>query len=390
MNLKILFSLLLLFSLAAKAQESDPPAPVRVGLFASLYLDSAFSGKQQYKYDKEMPKHLLSGLDFTEGALIGLDSLLASQPVEIRLFDVKSYTKNIQMLKAEGSFDSLQMIIGAVSGNDYKQLSDIALAYQIPFLSATFPNDGGITKNPFTILLNPTIPVHCKGIITFIQDKFPKANIIYVTKKGVQEDKIYHYFSSINASSPTKSRLKFQTYNMADSLNALNINRLLDTTKQNLLICGSLEEKFNISFLATATSLSAAKIHLIGMPVWETLKELQQTKYKEEILYYPTSFYNDGSDKFLVFNKKFQSKTNGKPSDIAYRGYDVCYNFINLLVKHGADFINQLNDASYRQFIEYNIQPVNNAGLATPDYFENKSIYMIKKSNGTTTTIGRY
>jgi hypothetical protein len=139
-----------------------------------------------------------------------------------------------------------------------------------------------------------------------------------------------------------------------------------------------------------ASNLTSSNIHFVGMPVWETLKELQNPKHKRKTIYYSTSFFNDGSEKFNIFNQKFLSKTNGKPSDIAYKAYDICFNFIHLLIEYNKDFMNRLNDASFNQFIDYNIQPVKNTSLVKPDYFENKRVYIIKRLNGTQTKAGNF
>ncbi|MFN9115588.1 MAG: hypothetical protein ACK5XN_36500, partial [Bacteroidota bacterium] len=337
-----------------------------------------------------MPKHLLSGLDFTEGSLIGLDSIIASDKVEVHYFDLKSKQHNINRLTTNHTFDSLDLLIGAVSGNDYKQLADIALSYQIPFLSATFPNEGGIIKNPYTILLNPTINVHCQAIVDFIQQTFPTGNIIYFKKNGQQEEKIYNNIFLFNKKKYPKSRTNWNIYTPVDTMNLADINRLLDTSKQNILICGSLEEKFNIEFLKITSAIKSGNYHLIGMPNWETLKELQQNKHKSKTIYFSASFFNDGSKPYVSFSQKFMEKTNGKPSDIAYRGYDACFNFINLLIKHRGNFINQLNDQTFRQLIDYNIQPVKNPTQNTPDYFENKRVYIIKRTNGISSKAGKF
>ncbi len=379
---------ILFFSGKLVAQENLPVT--RIGIFVSLHLDSTFSDDTTYNFKEQMPKHILSGLDFSEGAMIGLDSISAAFPIEVSFFDIKSQNQNIQKLIQGKIFDSLQLIIGAVTGSDYKQLAEIALSSQIPFLSSTMPNDGGISQNPFTILLNPTIAVHCQGIYKFIAQTFPKGNIIYIKKKGVQEDKIFNYLQTINQSNPIRNRINWQTYTMNDSLNTDDISKMIDTTRQNILICGSLEEKFNVNFLNMASNLTSSNIHFVGMPVWETLKELQNPKHKRKTIYYSTSFFNDGSEKFNIFNQKFLSKTNGKPSDIAYKAYDICFNFIHLLIEYNKDFMNRLNDASFNQFIDYNIQPVKNTSLVKPDYFENKRVYIIKRSNGTQTKAGNF
>jgi hypothetical protein len=390
MSLKFILPLLLICLCGTvQSQETSQKTPLRVGIFISLYLDSTFTNDTAYNYDMQMPRHILSGLDFAEGALIGLDTIVTSD-AEVLFYDLKSKNQTIEALRSSNSFDSLDLIIGAVSGNEYRSLSEMASERHIPFLSATFPNDGGISGNPFTILLNPTIGVHCQAIARFVQQTFPTGNVIYFRKTGLQEDKIYQNLYLFHQKQYPKSKTRWSSYIPSDSMDIAEIESLLDTARQNILICGSLEEKFNTDFLAMTSVLRQNNLHLMGMPNWETLKELQQNKHKSKTCYYSTSFFNDGSQPFISFQEKFTGKTNGKPSDIAYRGYDAAYYFINLLLKHRNNFINQLNDTSFVQLIDYQILPVKNTPQSQPEYFENKRIYIIRRSQGTNTKVGKF
>ena len=388
--MKSLPFLILLFLFSKTKSQEIHQAPLRIGIFASLYLDSTFTNDSIYNYDETMPKHLLSGLDFTEGVLIALDSIIAKEPNEVQFFDIKSADQKINQLYNNRKFDSLDLIIGAVSGSDYRQLAEIASEKHIPFLSATFPNDGGITNNPFTVLLNPTINVHCQAIVKFVQQTFPTGNIIYVKKIGQQEEKIYNNIFIYNQKQFPKTKTKWSLYTPVDSFNISHINQMIDTSKQNIFICGSLDEGFNIDFFKMATSIKQSNKHFVGMPNWETLKELQQNKHKEKNIYHSASFFNDGSTPYQSFSQKFLDKTKGKASDIAYRGYDASINFINLLLKHRGNFINQLNDHYFQQLIDYNIQPVKSTQSIKPDYFENKRVYIIKKNNGISSNAGKF
>lgn len=375
----------MILSSLAYGQNTTDREPLRVALFTQLHLDSAFNSDGSYQHDMQMPRYILPGLDFTEGFIMALDSIKTDYPLEVKIYDIRSESQTIQSLQTEQVFDSIDLIIGAVAGNEYRQLAEMALQYQIPFLSATFPNDGGITDNPYTILLNPTIAVHCQGIIRFLQKSFPNANHILLQKGGTQEDKIKRYFESANVSGNGRKSLNWKIYTAGDSLRSDELIELLDSTKQNMIIFGSFDEKLSTQCLNFMTGLSAYNVQLAGLPNWETMKDLTSPKHKSKTIYYSTAFFNDGTASFTDFQKRFQEKTQGKSSDIAFKGYDVAYNFIRLLMKHDINLINQLNDPTFHNLIQYNIQPVKSAGNKKPDYFENKRIYIIKKTNGVTT-----
>jgi hypothetical protein len=365
------------------AGNKTQPDTLRVGIFANLFIDSSFAG-QTYKFKNQMPRHLLPGLDFTEGALLALDSIAITQPMRVTVFDIRSAGQTIAELRTKGVFASLDLIIGSVSGTDYRQLADAALFFQIPFLSATFPNDGGVVNNPFTIILNPTLPVHCKAIYNHLLTTEPTANMIYLRKSGVQEDRLADYFDKNNANSAGNPLLKWKTIAVKDSVSKTQLLAELDSTKNNVIIVGSLDERFGMKTLSLLSQLKGYPVSIMGMPTWETIRELNQSPYKELTVFYSTAFYNTGTPAFESFTKKFTELTNGRPSDLAFKGYETAYNFVNLLLKYSDQVLNQLNDTTFHLFTSYDLRPVISGATGKPDYIENKRIYIIRKHNGTT------
>ncbi|MBU6157902.1 MAG: hypothetical protein KGP35_02610 [Bacteroidetes bacterium] len=387
MKLSTVFFICLLLANQLHAQEQSSSRPLRVAVFAQLYLDSSFSSSGEYEYENEMPRHILPGLDFTEGLLLALDSLDTETPVELHILDLRSADQNIILLEQNHFFDTTDLIIGAVSGNDYRQLAEIALNYQIPFLSTTFPNDGGIKQNPFTILLNPTLPNHLRAMVQFMRKKCSDYNIIYIRKKGNQEDKLEALMNNANQSKNGKPFVNWKTQTFSDSIDVSTLQSLLDSTKKNMLISGSLEDKWALQLLSFSPSSDSIQIEYMGMPNWETLRELNQQKYQDKTVYYPTALYKDGNAIAERFAQRFGDKTNGKPSDIAYKGYETAACFIPLLIKEKNNFLNRISEPTCNIFTSYNIEPVYLNQTIQPDYFENKNSYIIQKSKGITTKV---
>ncbi|MBI1780067.1 MAG: hypothetical protein HYR66_01670, partial [Sphingobacteriales bacterium] len=79
----------LLSSVHSFAQNDSAAKTIRVGLFAPIYLDSVFANGQ-YKYKDQMPKIVIPGLDFVEGAQIALDSIKTTTPLSVSVYDYKS------------------------------------------------------------------------------------------------------------------------------------------------------------------------------------------------------------------------------------------------------------------------------------------------------------
>jgi hypothetical protein len=378
---KYLFVITLIISAAVSKAQEVQNKTYRIGLFVNLYLDSSFEG-HKYKFDKQMPRHILPGLDFTEGALMAADSINGGGKFSISVFDIRSAEQNITHLKNDLAFDSLDLMIGAVAGVDYRQLADIAFQKNIPFVSATFPNDGGVTNNPFTIIANSTLPVHCEALYNFILRNFATANIIYLRKKGQQEDRLASYFETYNKGTGNNTLLRWKIIS-ADSISSRTFAGSLDSERVNVLIAGSLDERFAVQMINASMSLQKKyDLQLIGMPTWETLKEMNSPEWKNVPLYYSTAFFNNGSSKWIHFTKTFTDSTFGRPSDLAFKGFDLTYNFCNLLLKYGPELRKNINDKSFRWFLDYDFRPVFNKTSGRPDYYENKRIYILKKVNG--------
>ncbi len=374
--------ILLTATLHSLAQVNNSTKTWHIGIFVNLYLDSSFAGNI-YKYGSQMPRHILPGLDFAQGALMAFDSLNTSGQIRVSIYDVRSANQSIAKLKTKNSFDSLDIMIGAVSGNDYRNLADIAFQKNIPFISATYPNDGGITNNPYTVIVNSTLPVHCEALYNFVLKTYPTENIIYLRKNGQQEERLASYFENSNKGNTGSSLLKWKNITVADSFYTSSLESSLDSEKINVIIVGSLDEKFGARLINNAQQLSKKyKLQLVGMPTWENLKEITKPEVKEIPIYYSTTFVNHGTLKWISFNKAFATATNGRPSDQAYKGYDITHLFTQLLLKYGTDLIKNINDKSLKLLLDYDFKPVLSKITGKPDYYENKRVYIMKRSNG--------
>ena len=156
-----------------------------MGIFASLYLDSVFSETGNFRYREGIPKFIVPGVDFVNGAQVALDSLqVYNENVEATIYDTKSFSEPLSLLIKNKKLDKLDLLIGSVKDIEYKQLAEYALVKNTPFISATYPNDGGVTKNPFVVLVNSTLKAHCEAIFSYILQRHG-IDKIYLCRKKV-------------------------------------------------------------------------------------------------------------------------------------------------------------------------------------------------------------
>jgi len=392
MNKKIftvLFLLVTSFSSVTLYAQTDPlqKVPVyKVGIFAPLYLDSVFN-KNTFKYRQAVPRFIMPAVDFVQGALIALDSLQAGEDyIDASVYDTKSYTEKIPDLIRNKKLDSLQLIIGSVRDEDFTQLAAFALQKNIPFISATFPNVAGVTANPFLVVMNSTLKSHCDAIYSYILQNHGSDKIYLCRQEGKQEDMVAAYFKAMNEQDG-KPLLPIQVVNMGDNVTAAFLKSKLDSNSRNIIIGGSLDETFAGNMAKASYELNKNySITLIGMPNWDNFSALFNKKSLVGFpVYFTTPFYTDKTDTFSrSLTTAYYNKYRGKPSDMAYKGFESVYLFTKLLARYPDSFMSHISDKNLKVFCDYNFRPVKqNDKAAVPDYFENKHLYLIKILNGT-------
>ncbi|MBC7935398.1 MAG: ABC transporter substrate-binding protein [Rhizobacter sp.] len=384
------FIFMAVFLLAGQMAVQAQPAPpnnlktYRVGIFAPLYLDSVFSDNG-YRYGKHFPKFAVPGLDFVQGAQIALDSLpMLYSNIDARIFDSKSTLKPVVSLIQNKELDSIDLIIGSVKDQEYFQLADFAKQKNIPFISATYPNDGGITANPFLVIVTSTLKAHCEAIYSHLLQSNSTDKIFLITRPGTQEKSINDNFKLINEPDG-KPLLKIETITVGADFSM--IKNKLDSNRNSVFIGGSLNETFANELATYSQSISKTyRIKLIGMPNWEGFRSISgNKKLKDFPVYFTTPYFNN---KWDAFSKKIKDiylkKYRGMPSDMTYKGYETVFLFSKLLSRNPDDFMNHLNEQPYKIFSEYKFKPVfTTKNTEVPDYFENKNLYLIKILNGT-------
>ncbi len=375
-------------SVLAQPRDSNQHPTYKIALFAPLYLDSLFT-ENNYRYGNKFPRFVLPGLDFVQGAQIAIDSIFAfKEKIELTIYDSKSKSKSIASLIDSKQLDVFNLIIGSVKDDEFLQLAIFAQEHQIPFVSATYPNDGGVTANPYLMIANSTLPSHCEAIYGLLLQNHGADNIIHVRQTGAQEDRVAGYFNALNKPD-NKPLLAIKTLTIDSNFNS--IKKSLDSTRKNIIIGGSLDEAFATNLANTLNGLKKKyNLTLIGMPNWNGFAVFSADK-KESIkdfpFYYTAPYYNNKLDKYSkMLQDAYLAKYKGYPSDMAYKGFEMTHLFTDILLNHPTEFSAHLNHPSTTIFCSYHFLPVYHSKKTNiPDYFENKHLYFIQRLNGVNT-----
>lgn len=337
-------------------------------VFIPLEIDGAFNGTDYILGNNNLPKTMLPGLDFYNGVLMAVDSLKKSSATfDIRIIDTKQKNNSLTTLLTDSGLQKPALIISSVTNKaDTKLIADFALAQQTPMVSAVFPNDAGVTNNPFFTILNPTLKTQCEAIYNYIQTNFSKNTILYLKKKGATED----YIQNIIVDNNSKTSKSFLNIEVADSISFADLVPYLDSTKQNILLCGSLKESFGYSIVKLLNENPAYKATIIGMPTWDGEKSFNVTNVE---IIYASPFYFNGNEKLLKqLTAAYKLKYLGRPSDQFFKGFE------SMLY-----FTNGLSAKPIPVFNSFKLMPVfNTDNKSQVDYLENKNLYFFRKQNG--------
>jgi ABC-type branched-subunit amino acid transport system substrate-binding protein len=355
----------------------------KIALFAPLYLDSAFDAGYNYRFDKTFPKFLNPGLEFYQGAQVALDSLTrAGAPLEIFVYDSKS-RQPLQQQVNSVEMREVEMIIGLSSGPEVKILADAAMQKKIPFISATYPNDAGITNNPYYVILNSTLRTHVESIYRYIQKFHSRDRIIVFRKNGPQEDQIKDYLEDY-IKNDSSHALKLEFENIGNSFDLRRVTSELDSNRRNICIAGSLDESFGMRIVQLLKEVSDTyRTTIIGMPTWDGLN-FSKPEFKTVDIMYTTPFYYSRTTKLgSDITNEFENKINGRPTDMYFRGYETMLRFALLLLDTKKDVASNLTRKGNYIFTNFDIQPqFLNKKTMTLDYFENKKLYYVRILNG--------
>lgn len=378
---KIGFVMLGLLFMAHAMSQTNMAKPLKIAVFAPLFIDSAFTG-DNYKLGKNnLPKYMLPGLDFYNGVMLAIDSLNKEKAsVEVLFYDSKSENLSVDEIVEDSAFQGVSMIIASFNNRgEIKPLADFALEKKIPLISATYPNDGGITANPFFVMINPTLTAHLEGIYKFTRRFYPIENITLFRRKGTVEDIIQNSFSEQNKKT-AGTPLKLKTVELTDSFTTAQVISYLDSNKQNIIICGTLNESFGSNLSKALGTAKNYRVVCIGMPTWDGVKDIS----KDIDLVYSTPYNPNRADKLsFQFLENYRVKYAGRAGDMAFKGFEAMYHFTKLLVKYGDHMIDHLSDKEYKFFNDFDFQPVMlNKTSTSPDYLENKKLYFIRKTDG--------
>ena len=374
--------LFLSFSLLSASGQNWGRRNLRIGIVAPLFLDSAFN-KDGYRYGNSPARFTMAGMDFITGAEWALDSIpmAANNYVRVRYIDSRSAKGSLDMQIASGALDDLDMVITSVKDKDFAALSGLSTQKNIPLISASYPNDGGVRMNPNLVILNPTLRTHCEALFSALVQEHGADNIYLVRQAGDQEDKVESFIKKCNRPDG-KPLLTLSVINIGDDFSMLRTR--IDSTKKAVIIGGSLNEEFAENLCREVYKIRGRqKVMIIGMPNWEGFAVLRNGSIKDMPVYFTSSLVTedpDATQKNLA--EVYRKRYNSEPSELFFRGFDAVYFFAGLLATYPENTMSHLEEYAATAYSPFEIKPVLNVSSNNIDYLENRHLPLVRSLNG--------
>ncbi|WP_290712326.1 hypothetical protein [Flavihumibacter sp. CACIAM 22H1] len=392
-----IIALMLSFSVNTIAQDSSQaiaiykqaPKKQVVTFLLPLYLDSAFDAAGAYRFGKQFPRYFLPGLEFYEGVQLAIDSLNKEKvELDVHIIDTRSRRKIAEILQ-DPAVQEASLLVGHITNNEIRPVADFANKKQVPFINVNIPNDGGVTNNPYMVILNSTLSTHAEGIYKYLDKNRGQSPVIVFTRNGTQEDRLKGYLTDVEKSNP-KAGLKLKYVTLPASFKAENLLPYFDSTKTTFAVAGSLDVQFARKLASELAILNKTyPMQVMGMPTWDGIRDFENDEYKDLPILYTIPFNPIRTDSLSssIINY-FKDKLFARPSDMVFRGYEVMYRFGKMIAEQAPNVALGLGEKKHQVFTDFDIQPVLlNKQQQQLDYFENKKVYVVRLLNGMVTTV---
>ena len=352
--------------------------PRVVTIMLPLHLDSIFSG-YQFRKGSGLPRYVLPQLEFFHGVEMAVDELNRQQvKATVQVVDTRRAASLPELFNDYDIRRSNMLIAVAKDAAELKQMAAFAQKQGIPLVSATYPSDAGIQSNGKLAILNTTLRTHVEGLSSYLKRQHAGAVPVVLTRRGSAE-------ASLNTWLAQSYGRKLTTATLQDSVLARQIVPYLDSNKTNVLVITSLNEGFVTRALKQLSELAPAYDMVIaGMPTWDEM-DFRKREFKGLRLVYGTPFaaFTSNVDLYKNFSAAFEEKVGSRPSDMAFKGYDITYR----MVKHFAgmtamDSVFATNyPADPYSFSRWEFKPIH-AGSGNILFYENQKLYFVLKEDG--------
>jgi len=303
--------------------------------------------------------------DFYSGALMALDSLQKMGfSLTVNVYDSNGNAQGVKAISSSEGLKNSQVIIGPFSPSAFNALSETIISDNIAILAPLSNRNIELRPNVFQTV--PTIEVQQNSMISFINQKYPDANIVLLSdaKSKDMNEKLLSSFSqakNVDNIQGIQSALNKEATNIV-FVSSDDVVFLSDAIRILYNIAGINGKNKNYNIIMAKLDKGDAYDH-------NSISNSQLSALK--FTYPAANRYAGESNPFI---KKYLKTYKISPSKYAFRGFDLTMDAV-LRTSLVGNFIKEANigETSYQ---ENKFQYVKNA--AKGGGYENRAVYILR------------
>ena len=303
--------------------------------------------------------------DFYSGALMALDSLQKMGfSLTVNVYDSNGNAQGVKAISSSEGLKNSQVIIGPFSPSAFNALSETITSDNIAILAPLSNRNIELRPNVFQTV--PTIEVQQNSMISFINQKYPDANIVLLSdaKSRDMNEKLLSSFSqakNVDNIQGIQSALNKEATNIV-FVSSDDVVFLSDAIRILYNIAGINGKNKNYNIIMATLDKGDAYDH-------NSISNSQLSALK--FTYPAANRYAGESNPFI---KKYLKTYKISPSKYAFRGFDLTMDAV-LRTSLVGNFIKEANigETSYQ---ENKFQYVKNA--AKGGGYENRAVYILR------------
>ena len=303
--------------------------------------------------------------DFYSGALMALDSLQKMGfSLTVNVYDSNGNAKGVKAISSSEGLKNSQVIIGPFSPSAFNALSETITSDNIAILAPLSNRNIELRPNVFQTV--PTIEVQQNSMISFINQKYPDANIVLLSdaKSKDMNEKLLSSFSqakNVDNIQGIQRALNKEATNIV-FVSSDDVVFLSDAIRILYNIAGINGKNKNYNIIMATLDKGDAYDH-------NSISNSQLSALK--FTYPAANRYAGESNPFI---KKYLKTYKISPSKYAFRGFDLTMDAV-LRTSLVGNFIKEANigETSYQ---ENKFQYVKNA--AKGGGYENRAVYILR------------
>ena len=311
----------------------------RIALILPFNLDASDASNTKSARNRESTGFRY--LPFYEGAYIALDSLKKKGlKAKIFVYDIGHDPEIAKRILSQPEMKQLDLIISLSFTRSFELIADFGKKNNIPVVNPVSRRDEIISNNPSVIKVFPSPDFQAETVVQFLKSRPTRQNIVLIRSNKIQHTQLADRLrtliqETLNAEGFAKGS-RFMYLN--DSLT--KVNKALKPGYDNYLIALSENEAFSINLLSQLSHRDdTLRFSLIGLPLWEEMKNIESTAILRSNLHFVTPSFVDYSDPDVQkFVETFRREYLSEPGELAFTGFDVTWYFVNALMINGRKF----------------------------------------------------